>query len=119
MNKGNEELVLRLQECVTACEYCAGACIKENETMSLARCILRDLDCADACRFMLSLMARGSESANEFLEICAKYCDQCASECRSHPMDHCKACASACELSAALCRGQRTSVVLVREESTA
>jgi hypothetical protein len=112
----NEKLARHLQDCVTACEYCTGACIKENESMPLARCILRDLDCADACRFALSMMARGSESANGFLESCAAFCDKCAAECRSHPMDHCKACAAACEACAAVCRQQQTNVALVREE---
>jgi hypothetical protein len=118
MTSTNEELVRRLQECVTACEYCAGACIKENESMPLARCILRDLDCADSCRFLLSMMARGSESGNAFLQTCATFCEKCAEECRTHPMDHCKACAIACEACAAACREHQYDVALVREQAT-
>jgi hypothetical protein len=111
----NEELARQLQACIVACEYCAGACIKENATLSLARCILRDLDCAEACRFLVSMMSRGSEKANEFLEVCATFCEACASECNSHPMDHCKACAAACESCATLCRQHSYDVRLNRE----
>lgn len=119
MTSTNEELVRQLQDCVTACDYCAGACIKENESMPLARCILRNLDCAEACRFMLSMIARGSERANNFLNTCAAFCDECAAECRNHAMGHCKACAVACETCASACRRQHGDVALLREEVSA
>lgn len=71
----------------------------------LARCISLDIDCAQVCEVAASAMARASESAKAYCDLCARICDQCAEECERHTaMGHCKECAQACRRCAQECR---------------
>jgi hypothetical protein len=92
-------------ECALECEHCATACLNEADVKMLARCIALDLECAELCRTATIVMARGSERAAEFCQLCANACDDCAKECERHQhMDHCRRCAEACRRCAEECR---------------
>jgi hypothetical protein len=92
-------------ECALECEHCATACLNETEVKALARCIALDLECAEICRTATIVMARGSERAGEFCQLCADVCEDCARECERHKhMDHCRRCAEACRRCAEECR---------------
>jgi|SRR4051794_8632150 hypothetical protein len=92
-------------ECALECEHCANACLNEPDVKMLARCITLDLDCAEICRTATIFMARGSESAAAFCQLCADICEDCAEECERHQhMEHCARCAEACRRCARECR---------------
>ncbi len=90
--------------CAAACDNCSTACLEEDDVKSMARCIARDMDCAQLCRTAAAYMARGSDFAHDLCRLCADVCTACAEECGKHDMDHCQACAAACRRCAEECR---------------
>lgn len=92
-------------DCAILCKHCEVSCLNEEDVKMLARCIKLDSDCAAMCNMTALMMAGGSEFVNEFLQLCAFICDDCASECEKHMhMEHCKKCAEACKRCADECR---------------
>lgn len=92
-------------ECWIACEMCSDACLDEENTDMMVRCIRLDRDCADACRMAAAVMVRGGEKAEEVCRLCAELCEACAEECEKHTgHDHCRMCAEACRRCAEECR---------------
>lgn len=83
-------------ECAEACDYCADACLDEEDVADLVDCIRLNRDCADLCRLVATLLARGSSFTPSIVRACADACDACARECDEHPLEHCRACAEAC-----------------------
>ena len=105
-HKQNHELMEALAKCAAECNHCATACLNEPDVEMLTRCIKLDMDCAEICLLAAAYVSRGSEYAQQILEICTEICEACASECEkhSHHMDHCKKCAEECRACAELCR---------------
>lgn len=102
--ENNNVLIESLQNCVTTCEYCADACLNEENLSSLVTCIRLDRDCADICAAGLSLLIRDSGYTNPVIELCEQICAECAKECEKHDHDHCRECAQACRRCEELCR---------------
>jgi hypothetical protein len=98
--------------CAKMCLSCADACAAED--MDMRQCIRRCLDCADICNAMsnLGLRRTGSDDhiLQEMLELCARACDACATECEKHEHEHCKLCAQMCRECAEDCRNAAMSV---------
>ncbi len=100
----NKDLIEKLGECAAICNYCATACLGEKEVAMLTRCISLDLDCADICKTVAGMMARGSQHASHLLGECREICLACAAECEQHShMKHCEKCAAICRDCAELC----------------
>lgn len=106
MELKNKELLSALNECITACNHCAGACLNEGDVNMMADCIKSDLDCADMCTLLARFIARGSAHAKQLLQECIEICEACAAECEKHAdhMEHCKHCAEACRKCAEACK---------------
>lgn len=102
--ENNNVLIEALQNCVTACEYCADACLNEESLSSLVTCIRLDRDCADICAAALTLLIRDSSYTRSVIELCEQTCADCAEECEKHEHDHCRECAEACRRCEELCR---------------
>lgn len=100
----NNTLVESLQKCVTACEYCADACLDEDNVSSMVDCIRIDRNCADICSTSLRLLIRNSNRAKSVVEICQGICAECAEECEKHDHEHCQECARACRRCEEQCR---------------
>lgn len=93
----NKQLMDALTNCAAEGNYCATACLDEDDVKMLVKCIRLDMDCADICTLTATLIARGSEHGNHLLKECAEICNACADECEKHThMEHCKSCAEAC-----------------------
>ncbi len=90
------ELITTLADCIRACEYCATACLNEDDVQKLTDCIRLDRDCADLCNLSLKFLSRESSQVYAAVELCKKTCSQCAMECENHEHDHCVKCAEAC-----------------------
>jgi hypothetical protein len=100
----NQSMLNALNDCVAQCNYCAAACLEEQDVAMLTRCIKLDIDCADVCLLTASLIARGSEHARHLLKECVEICNACANECERHShMEHCRLCAQICRQCAEAC----------------
>lgn len=100
----NHELIKKIDICVAACNFCASACLKEDNVKMMTACIALDLDCADICKTTGILLARDSQHAKHLLKECVEICEACAAECGRHENDHCQACAKACRECAEACK---------------
>lgn len=99
-----QECITALDRCAAACDICASACLGEGHIAEMEKCIRLDADCAALCRFTSAALARQSQSAQEFCQLCARVCDACAEECGRHSASHCQACSDACRACAEACR---------------
>ena len=93
----NDKLIQALQECEAACNYCADACLGEENVKMMVDCIRLDRECAEICGTTVNLAAiESSRFFNKMVDICREICEACAEECEKHDHDHCKKCAQAC-----------------------
>lgn len=90
------ELINTLNNCVSACEFCANSCLDEDNVEEMTNCIRLDRDCADICSLAIKFLSRESKRAIHIIGTCADFCAECAEECEKHDHDHCIECAKAC-----------------------
>lgn len=103
LSQMEQDCVAALNDCSTACLYCAAACVNSEDVKMMASCIAHDLECADLCRTAAASIARGGTHSKAITALCATACEACAAECGKHKHDHCIACAEACGRCAAAC----------------
>ena len=98
--------------CAKMCLSCADACLAED--MDMTQCVRTCSDCSDVCEATARLGARrsGSNEAvlKDMLELCARVCDACASECEGHDNPHCQLCAQICRETAEDCRNAAATI---------
>ena len=99
----NIKLIEALNNCITHCNYCAGACLREDDVNMMVECIRLDIACAEVCSTTVKLLAMESPFATEMVAKCMEICKQCADECGKHEHQHCKECSEACRKCAAAC----------------
>lgn len=99
----NKNLIEALNNCIAHCNYCGGACLKEENMKMMADCIHSDIVCAEICATTVKLLAMDSDMARKMVEICKEACEKCAQECEQHDHQHCKDCAEACRKCADAC----------------
>jgi hypothetical protein len=104
MKSENNNLFVKLMECVLACNECHDACLREKDVMMMAECIRLDKDCAVVCASTLQLIHSGSRVMKQALALCVSSCEMCAEECSKHNFDHCRKCAEVCRECAKACR---------------
>jgi uncharacterized membrane protein len=110
-------LVRAAAECALCCTACADACLEEAECSSLRQCIRGNLDCADVCQAMGSVIARPGKQdtavLRALLEACATACRSCALECERHAEmhEHCRICAQSCRACAEACDRMTAALV--------
>src|SRR5690625_2702527 len=90
--------------CARACEECHTACLQEPDVQARITCMQHLNDCAEICFQAVALMARNSQSAKNFCNLCAAMCEACATECDKFQDTHCKECANICRSCAEVCR---------------
>ncbi len=100
----NHEVIKKLDICVAACNFCASACLKEDDVKMMVQCVRLDMDCAEVCKTTAILLARDSQHGKHMLKECIELCEACAEECGKHKYDHCQACAKACKECADTCK---------------
>ncbi len=99
-----ERCLAALDRCAAACATCYSSCIAEGHLPQMEKCIRLDLDCEAFCRMTAAALARQTQFARDFCNLCARLCDACADECGRHDATHCEACADACRACAEACR---------------
>jgi hypothetical protein len=94
--------IAALSECAQACLACADACLSEDHSPQLRRCIRLDQNCATICHATASVLHRQTELAgalvHDLLRACVSACRECGEECRRHATqhEHCRVCADFC-----------------------
>lgn len=108
----NRQLLDLLNKCAIECSHCAMACLEEEDVKMLAPCVRINLDCAEICRVLATLLSRGSVHGNHLLNECAEVCTKCADECSMHTqMEHCKVCAAICRECSSACTEMKEAVL--------
>lgn len=100
----NEKLIRALGNCINHCNYCADACLDEENVKMMVQCIRIDRVCAEVCSTLNQILATDFGEAKDMVRYCMKICNSCAEECEKHTMAHCKECAMACRNCIAECR---------------
>jgi hypothetical protein len=120
--QGEVDTVLtRCIDCEQVCRSCADACLSEEMVAMLRQCIRLDLDCADLCSAVASIMSRRTGSNDEVLkhlvDTCAEACRICADECAKHGdrHEHCRVCAETCRACEGACRAASPAILLPRQ----
>ena len=101
-NPKYSECIEACNHCANSCEYCGILCLREAGNKVL-ECIELCFYSADVCRFASKHMSCDSNRVKEFCDYCAKICQDCATECDKHDMDHCKQCAMVCRECSKIC----------------
>lgn len=106
-NQPLADAVHHLMYCAKMCLGCADSCLAERGH-DMTQCIRLCLDCSDICEATARLGLRRTGDDNvilrQLLELCARMCEECATECEKHEHDHCRLCAQICRECAADCR---------------
>ncbi|MCF4100886.1 four-helix bundle copper-binding protein [Gillisia sp. M10.2A] len=92
----NEKLIHALGNCINHCNYCADACLDEDNVKMMVKCIRTDKVCAEVCAALNQVLATGYTDVNDLVKYCIKVCKACAEECEQHDHKHCQDCAKAC-----------------------
>ncbi|GAA0425725.1 hypothetical protein Acor_54290 [Acrocarpospora corrugata] len=100
-----------LQECEEAVTACAMGMLGEQDALTMASAISRDLDCADIAGTTRRVLTRGSGPDSSLIsaqvEACLLACERSHALCNQHAAQHahCQMCAEVTRRSADMCRG--------------
>ena len=100
----NENLIHALGNCINHCNYCADACLDEDDVKMMVDCIRLDRVCAEVCSTLNQLLVTNYSNVDDLVRYCIKVCDECAEECGKHDAQHCKDCAEACRKCSEECK---------------
>ncbi len=100
----NENLIHALGNCINHCNYCADACLDEDDVKMMVDCIRLDRVCAEVCSTLNQLLVTKYSNVDDLVRYCIKVCDECAEECGKHDAQHCKDCAEACRKCSEECK---------------
>lgn len=100
----NEKLIHALGNCINHCNYCADACLDEDDVKMMATCIRIDKVCAEVCSTLNQVLATNYKNVDGLVKYCIEVCNDCADECGKHEHDHCQECAEACRHCVDACR---------------
>ncbi|MFP7484362.1 four-helix bundle copper-binding protein [Priestia filamentosa] len=99
-----QSIIETLHECMSTCNHCYDACLKEDDVKMMAQCIHLDRECADICAYLEQALGRGTPFVPELAQVCADICEACGTECKKHDHDHCQKCAEVCFKCAEECK---------------
>jgi hypothetical protein len=99
----NEHLIHALGNCINHCNYCADACLDEDNIKMMVDCIRLDRVCAEVCSTVSQVLATNFTDVDELVRYCMEICNKCADECEKHDTKHCQDCAKACRNCAKEC----------------
>lgn len=100
----NEKLIEVLSNCIHYCNYCANACLNDNDVQEMVDCMRMNHVCAEVCGTLSHLLMTDYKDIRELMEYCIRTCERCAEECEKHDQQHCKECAKACRECVEACR---------------
>ncbi|MDT0674977.1 four-helix bundle copper-binding protein [Autumnicola musiva] len=92
----NEKFIHTLGNCINHCNYCADACLGEDNLEMMVSCIRTDKVCAEACAALVQILAIDGANVKGLVQYCKQVCGECADECGKHDSRHCQDCAKSC-----------------------
>ncbi|WP_369427823.1 four-helix bundle copper-binding protein [Membranihabitans maritimus] len=92
----NLDLIKILNDCAAHCNYCADACLDEDDPRKMIDCIRTDRACAVICTATANLLSTNFSDIRALINYCSDICKKCAQECEMHDNQHCKECAASC-----------------------
>lgn len=92
----NQEVLSALGNCINHCNYCADACLDEENVAMMVECIRLDRVCAEVCSTVSQVLSTAYKDVDNLITYCIDISKACADECEKHEHEHCKACAQAC-----------------------
>ena len=93
----NLDLVEKLYDCQTMCNYCFNACLEEENVKSMVDCIKLNSECAGICEHVITALSFEDGFSQNVLNVCIKACEACIAECRKHYYLQCFECSKACK----------------------
>ena len=100
----NEKLIHALGNCINHCNYCADACLDEENVKMMVKCIRTDRVCAEVCAALNQVLSTNYKDVQGLNDYCIKVCNACADECGKHDNKLCTDCAKACRECAQACK---------------
>lgn len=100
----NERIIHALGNCINACNYCADACLEEENVKMMVDCIRTDRVCAEVCAALNQVLSTKYKDVQGLIDYCIRVCEACEKECAKHEHQHCQDCAKACRECAEACR---------------
>ena len=100
----NQEILDKLSNCINYCNYCADACLEEDNVKMMVKCIRTDRVCASVCATLADVLVTKHDNVKGLMDYCIQICEECAKECEQHDHQHCKDCAKACRECAEACK---------------
>lgn len=97
-------MIHALGKCINACNYCADACLDEENVKMMVKCIRTDRVCAEVCAALNQVLSTNYKDVQGLVNYCIEVCEACARECEQHKHQHCQDCAQACRECAEACR---------------
>ena len=99
----NTEMIHALGHCINHCNYCADACLSEENIKIMVKCIRLDRVCAEVCSALSQILSTEYDDVDDLVAYCKSVCEKCAEECGRHDHEHCQDCAQACRECANAC----------------
>ena len=101
-----EKCITDCLDCYQSCTRCIHYCIRQGGEHVDPKHLALLLECSRICQLSSELMISGSSFSDEFCQMCARVCSDCARSCRDiDPEDQMmKSCAEICERCAESCR---------------
>ena len=102
--------------CFQTCTACADACLSEEMTAELGKCVRTDLDWADLCATTVKVLSRhtgyDAKITRAQLQACIAACTACGDEGEKHAgvHEHCKVRAQACRACEQACSALLASI---------
>ncbi len=99
-----QQCIATCLKCAAICNYCATACLEQDDANQMARGIQLSRECAYICNVTAQVMSMGGMSIQSMCEICEVVCNACNEECFKFNKEHCAECADICRRVAIECR---------------
>lgn len=70
----NEKLIHALGNCINHCNYCADACLDEENVSMMKDCIRTDRVCAEVCSTLSQVLATAFSDIQGLVDYCQHLC---------------------------------------------
>jgi hypothetical protein len=100
----HQEMLKSLSNCINYCNWCADACLDEDNVKDMVKCIRLDRACSYVCAATANILDTRYDDIQGLVNYCIQICEDCEKECKKFDSDHCQQCAKACRECADACR---------------
>jgi hypothetical protein len=102
-----QHAIASCMKCAAICNYCASACLMQNDANEMSRCIHLARECSAICVLAAEVMSIGGITTDAVCALVEEICQYCGDECFKFNKEHCSECADMCRRTIAACRSIR------------